>query len=109
MAVVREIRARARQILPPVLAACVMGYFAYHSIQGERGFLALQQVKRDLAEARIKEAELAAERARLERRVKLLRPDGLDPDLLSERARLLLNYGLEGEYVVLLPRAETRK
>ena len=109
MAVVREIRAKARQILPSVLAICVMGYFAYHSVQGERGYRALLRVQQDLAEARFQEARLAAERARLERRVALLRPDGLDPDLLGERARLLLNYGLEGEYVILLPEAEIRQ
>ena len=101
MAVLREIRVKARQILPPVLAVCVMGYFAYHSIQGERGYLALLRVKHELAEARIVEGELWAERARLERHVDLLRPDGLDPDMLGERARFLLNYGLEDEYVVL--------
>ena len=109
MAVLRELRAKARQILPTVLTVCVMGYFAYHSVQGERGYLALLRVEQELAEARLEEARLAAERARLERRVGLLRPDGLDPDMLGERARLLLNYGLEDEYVILLPRAEVRQ
>jgi cell division protein FtsB len=101
MAVLREIRAKARQILPPVLAVCVMGYFAYHSIQGERGYLALLRVEQDLAQARATEASLRAERTRLERDVNLLRLDGLDTDLLGERARVLLNYGLEDEYTIL--------
>ena len=101
MAVLREIRAKARQVLPPVLAVCVMGYFAYHSIQGERGYLALLRVEKDLAQARVTEAQLRAERSRLERDVKLLQLDGLDPDLLGERARMLLNYGLEDEYTIL--------
>ena len=109
MAVLRELRAKSRQILPPVLAACVMGYFAYHSIQGERGYRALLQVRQDLAEARVQEARLAADLERLERRVGLLQPDGLDPDMLGERARLLLNYGLEDEYVILLPKAQARE
>ncbi len=109
MAVLREIRVKARQIVPPVLAVCVMAYFAYHSIQGDRGFRALVRVQQDLAEARVTEARLAAERAQLQRDVGLLRPDALDPDLLGERARLLLNYGLEDEYVILLPKAETHQ
>ncbi len=101
MAVLREIRVKARQILPPVLAVCVMGYFAYHSIQGDRGYRALLRVERDLARAHATEARLRAERTRLERDVNLLRLDGLDTDLLGERARMLLNYGLEDEYTIL--------
>jgi cell division protein FtsB len=101
MSVLREIRVKARQILPPVLAVCVVGYFAYHSIQGERGYLALLRVEQDLAQARVIEARLRAERTRLERDVALLDPDGLDPDLLGERARMLLNYGLKDEYTIM--------
>jgi len=33
-----------------------------------------------------------AERAQWERRVALLRPDRIDPDMLDERARALLGY-----------------
>ena len=109
MAVLREIRAKARHILPPVFAVCVMGYFAYHSVQGDRGLLALQRVQDDLAQARVLEAELAAERERLRRQVALLNSDGIDPDLLAERAREFLNYGLEGEYLVLIPDSGTAR
>ena len=48
-------------------------------------------------------AVLAAERTRLEHRVQLLRPDSLDPDLLEERARDMLNYGSDDELLILLP------
>jgi len=64
--------------------------------------LALLRVEKDLAQARATEAHLRAQRARLARDVKLLQLDGLDPDLLGERARMLLNYGLEDEYTILL-------
>lgn len=101
MTVLREIRVKARHIMPPVLAVCMMGYFAYHSIQGDRGYLALLRVERDLAEAQVTEARLRAERTRLERDVNLLRLDGLDRDMLEERARAILNYGLEDEYTIL--------
>jgi cell division protein FtsB len=45
--------------------------------------------------------ELDAQRAELERKVKLLRPDSLDPDMLEERAREVLNYTREDEVVVM--------
>ena len=48
----RDIRRRARQVAPQFLSACVMVYFLYHAIQGDRGFLAwlnlyLRQIKAD--------------------------------------------------------------
>jgi cell division protein FtsB len=103
MAVLRELRRRARHIAPPVLAACVLSYFAYHAIQGDRGLLAWLQLRQDLAEAQAEDARLTSERARLEQRVSLLRAESLDPDLLDERAHALLGYGRPDEYVLLRP------
>lgn len=103
MAVLREIRIRARQIAPPVLAACMVAYFSYHAVQGDRGFLAWVRLKQDLAQAQISQALLADEQARIERRVDLLHPDNLDPDILEEQANALLGYGTENDRIILLP------
>lgn len=101
MAVLTEIRRRARHIFPPVVLACTLGYFAYHTAQGERGLLAWLRLENELKVARVEASVLAEERRQLERRVRLLRPDGLDRDLLEERARVLLNYGREDEVILL--------
>ena len=103
MAILNEIRVRARKILPTVLAASVVGYFGYHALHGERGFLAWRELKGDLVVARSVEAEIAEQRSRLERRTALLRADNLDPDLLEERARVLLGYGHPNDLVILHP------
>ena len=108
MAILREIRVRGRKILPMVLAASVIGYFGYHALHGERGFLAWRELRRDLVVVQRVEAKLAAERTQLDRRTALLRTDNLDPDLLEERARLLLGYGYSGDLVVLRPAPATR-
>jgi cell division protein FtsB len=101
MAMVREIRRRARQIAPQVLFACIAGYFAYHAVQGERGLLAYVQLQQQLDQAKAVDQELDSQRAELEQKVKLLRPDSLDPDMLEERAREVLNYTREDEVVVM--------
>lgn len=111
MAMLREIRRRARQIAPQVLFACTVGYFAYHAVQGERGLLAYLHVQQELQQAKAVQGELQDQRAELEHRVDLLRPDHLDPDMLEERARKVLNYTRDDEVVVLLdqdgkPRAD---
>ncbi len=103
MTILYEIRVRARKILPTVLAASVVGYFGYHALHGERGFLAWRELKRDLAVAQSVEAQIAEQRARLGHRTALLRADNLDPDLLEERARVLLGYGHPGDLVILHP------
>jgi cell division protein FtsB len=101
MAMVREIRRRARQIAPQVLFACIAGYFAYHAVQGERGLLAYVQLQQQLDQAKAVDGELDAQRAELERKVELLGREPLDTDLLEERAREVLNYTRENEVVIL--------
>ncbi len=103
MRVIREIRTRARQAAPQVLAACMVAYFAYHAMNGDRGFYAWIMLKQERAQAMATQESLAAEKNRLEARVGLLRADSLDPDLLEERAQAVLNYGTEQDHVIFLP------
>ena len=107
MTILHEIQSRARLIAPPVIAACLAAYFGYHAIQGERGLLVWLSLKQDLAQARATQMALAETRTALERRVMLLRPDSLDPDMLDERAHAVLNYGREDEVIILLPADRT--
>ena len=103
MPVLQEIRARARQVAPQVLLACLAAYFGYHALQGDRGVLAWLRLEQELAQVQALDAELAAEEARLTQHIALMRPDHLDPDMLEEQARLMLNYGRADDYLVILP------
>jgi len=103
MPVFQEIRARARQVAPQVLLACLAAYFGYHAVQGDRGVLAWLRLDQELAQARALDGELAVEEERLTHHVALMRPDHLDPDMLEEQARLLLNYGRADDYLILWP------
>lgn len=100
MAVWREIKRRAGDVVGPVLGFCIVGYFAYHSVEGERGLTAFVRLTERVAEAQIQLAELKSERLAIERRVRLLRTDNLDPDMLDERARQILNYSRPDEIVI---------
>lgn len=102
MQLAQEIRRRLKTILPQVLAVGVIGYFGYHGVQGERGLLAYLQLSQDLAEAEAVADAVAQERGELAALTDRLRGASLDPDLLEERARMLLNYGYADETVVLL-------
>ena len=83
-----------------------MLYFLYHAVQGDRGFLAWLRLTQDLDQAKMTAVEVEAQRERLEQRVDRLQPEHLDPDLLDERARALLNLGRHDEVVIVRPKRQ---
>ncbi|MBP5855559.1 septum formation initiator family protein [Marivibrio halodurans] len=103
MAVLHEFRRRSRHVVVPVLGACVIGYFVYHTVQGDRGLLAYMRLSGEVARAEAVLADARAERMRLEHKVNLLDGDSLDLDMLEERARDVLNRVRDDEIVVFMP------
>ncbi|WP_299371957.1 septum formation initiator family protein [uncultured Kiloniella sp.] len=104
MSLFREIHKRSRVVIPQVLGASLVAYFAYHTIEGDRGVWAWIHLTQNLQAKQIEMVGVQGDRQELESRVALLRPDNLDPDLLEERARDVLNYGRENEYLVIKQR-----
>src|SRR5262245_2603100 len=100
MAIWDEVKRRAKDVIGPVLGFCVVGYFAYHSVEGDRGLVAYLRLNEQIVLAKAQLSEVMAERKALEQRVSLLRPNKLDPDMLDERARLLLNLARPDEIVI---------
>lgn len=94
---------RPRQILAPLIFATLFGYFGYHLVNGERGLLAMAQLQREVMIADQNLAEAEATRKIWERRVSLLRNQSLDPDMLDERARRMLNYARKDDVIVFTP------
>ncbi|AWU95099.1 septum formation initiator family protein [Azospirillum ramasamyi] len=88
----------------PALCACVVAYFAYYAIHGDRGLVAMKQIQGEIAQAEEVLTQLRTEREEMERRAQLLRSDGLDPDMLEERARLMLNFSNPRDVIVKLPK-----
>lgn len=93
-----------RQIVGPVIGVSVVAYFAYHTVHGDRGLVALTHLQSEVARAQSTLDQVRGEREEMERRASLLRPDNLDPDLLEERARAVLNQSHPDDMVILLPR-----
>jgi cell division protein FtsB len=94
---------RPRQILAPVIFATVFGYFGYHLVNGDRGLLAMAHLQREVMIANQNLAEAETTRKIWERRVAALRNQSLDPDMLDERARALLNYARKDDVIVFTP------
>ena len=86
-----------------VLAALLIGYFGVNAYTGDHGLLARQDIDRDIGKLTAELTQATAERELWERRIKLLKSGGVDPDMLDERARALLDYGDPRE-LILLPK-----
>ena len=76
----------------PLLACGAAGYFGYHLQTGDHGLEARAALEGRKAVLEGELAGLKEVRSRLERDVALLRPESLDPDMLDERSRALLNW-----------------
>jgi cell division protein FtsB len=89
-------RKRLRSILTGlglyVMAGLLIGYFGVNAYSGNHGIKAKQDIDRQIAALTADLHGLQVERAQWERRIDLLRPDDIDPDMLDERARELLDY-----------------
>jgi cell division protein FtsB len=103
MTISHEIRRQARQVVAPVLGISLLAYFAYHAIQGERGLFAWMALNQQVKQAHALADAIAAQRRELENRVQRLSAPSLDPDLLDERVRSMLNLAREDEVVIMLP------
>ena len=86
------LRSALTALLLYTVAGAVIAYFGLNAYSGNRGLRAKQDLEEQIAQLNDELAGLRAERARWERRVLLLRPGSIDPDMLDERARTLLNY-----------------
>ena len=75
-----------------VLAALLIGYFGVNAYTGDHGLRAREALDRQIADLTRQLDEATAERDLWERRVKLLKSERVDPDMLDERARALLDY-----------------
>jgi len=104
MAIGHILRRRARHVVVPVLGALLVAYFGYHAVEGDRGLFAYLRLVQEIKKAEISRDLIHADRVQIERRVALLRPDGVDPDMLDERARIMLNLGRRDELTIMLQR-----
>lgn len=90
-----------------VPAACIMltSYFGYHALAGRSGVFALGEYKAQQVQLAQQAELVAARKTALERKVELLDPRKVDPDLADELVRGNLGVVRPDEVVVKLPKA----
>jgi len=88
-------------ITQAAIGSLVVGYFAYHAIQGDSGFRAMVELQTGVDELAAESDALRDERQAWEKRAAQLRSESLDPDMLEERIRRVLQFTGPNEYVVM--------
>ena len=98
-------RKRLRSILTTlglyIVAALLIGYFGVNAYNGNHGLKAKEDLDHQIAALTVERDQLKVERGQWERRVALLRSDKLDPDMLDEQARALLDYTAPNELTLM--------
>lgn len=102
----RRPKKRISQIFWSLIGALIVGYFLYHTIQGDRGWFAMLRMQHEVDVAESNLATLQKEREEYQHKTQLLRKESLDPDLLEEKSRELLNYSKPNEIIILTPRED---
>jgi cell division protein FtsB len=84
------------------LLAAFQGYLGYNVIGGQFGIESQKQMTGEIEDLQARSASLKAEIDAYRHRVDLFKADKLDPDILTERARALLNMAHADDLVVMV-------
>lgn len=89
-----------RHFVVPIVTVAVLTYFGFHAFHGDYGLIAKARLETRAESLSAVLEDLRDERRLLDRRVTLLRPASLDPDMIDEQARRILNVAHPNEVVI---------
>ncbi len=95
-------QSKVKPLLLPVCCLFILGYFAFHAVEGDYGLFALGKLQDRVGELEAELQSVRAERAELDKHVALMRPESLDKDMIDERAREALNVADAKDIVIFL-------
>jgi len=101
MGLLIELHNRLKNSSVVVICVFMVFYFLYHTVTGERGVLRYMYLKKEIAQAEKIAESYHKQKLKLEDKVRLLSSSSLDLDMLEERAREVLNFAGDDEFIVL--------
>lgn len=91
-----------RPLALAVALIAFQGYLGYSAINGNFGIESRDEILADIQVLKDQSAALQAEIDSFEHRNSLMNPRHLDPDIVTERARALLNMANAGDILVMV-------
>ena len=89
-----------RRSVAPGLGFCFLIYLGYHTVQGDRGVISYLRLSAQLEQKEMALRVSNHAHGQLAQRVKLLRPENLDRDMLDEQARRILGLAHPADLVI---------
>ncbi|MBR2033445.1 MAG: septum formation initiator family protein [Alphaproteobacteria bacterium] len=96
-----EIQNRIKNASWWLICGIAVFYFAFHTVNGERGLLKYLYLRQEILQAQKVAAEYSQQKHDLEVKVRHLSNGSLDLDLLEERARIVLNLADNDDFIIL--------
>ncbi|HVW94185.1 MAG TPA: septum formation initiator family protein [Devosia sp.] len=90
-----------RSLLVTLLLLAFQGYLGFNVIGGQFGIQSQKQMRSDIEDLKAQSATLAAEIDSYNHRASLFNPSSLDPDILTEKARALLQMAAPDDLIVM--------
>lgn len=82
---------------------CIAGYFVYHIVIGARGVVSWTILSREANQLESELVKIKEENEFMNNKIKGMRSDSLDLDLLEEQAERILGFCYPEDTIVLLP------
>ena len=101
MGLLSELQNRLKKSGLLIVFVLLFFYFSFYTINGERGLRRYLHLQQELSYAEKIADKYSREKAELEEKVRLLSSTSLDLDMLDERARAVLNYAGNNEFILL--------
>ncbi|MCB9983036.1 MAG: septum formation initiator family protein [Rhodospirillales bacterium] len=90
-----------RENIVALIGVCLCLYFSYHALLGHRSVLKLHSLEMQIETMSQKNTDLERTKESLQKKVVMMRPGGVNKDLLEEQVRLVLGYRQADELVLL--------
>ena len=96
-------KSNLKAIFSNLMWISLAGYFVYHIVIGGRGIISWTVLSREADQLEFELGKLKSENRFLENKIKGMRSDSLDLDLLEEQAERILGFCHAKDTIVLLP------
>lgn len=92
-----------KSIFSNLVWVCIAGYFVYHIVIGSRGVISWTILSREADDLESELSRIKKENEFMNTKIRGMRSDSLDLDLLEEQAERVLGFCYPEDTVVLLP------
>ncbi len=92
-----------KRFITMVILLSLVGYFVFHAMQGKHGLRSRVGLKKNLVTLEKELTMLRKERRKYEHYIQLMHDKKIDPDMLDEKARKLLNLAHPEDIIIMLP------